>query len=331
MNCGYTKMGATSSPLTDRLNTVHSDCPHQIRTEVIEAMLDQVSGHAAMFFKTVCDEDQRYYTSAVICGDDRQLIQNWLFPYGQGPALDAPWFPEYIDTESFRRFLRVRSHFDDDDLLSYEVNRTVILPAQVGDQLRNIVCDGDRFLGWIGMFRRGRSERFRKDEEESLNLGLPAIRAALAAAESLEREQLDDELFAVVKPNGDIEHASKWFRRWLTPDLEDYLRRRIVATDRGEDLSLFHSGGKIRVVRLDGAKGVRYLVTVDRAELLQLDRLTWLTDRQREIAEFAAAGATTTEIADTLGLSQHTIKTHIKNIYTRLGISSRLELADLFE
>ena len=36
-------------------------------------------------------------------------------------------------------------------------------------------------------------------------------------------------------------------------------------------------------------------------------------------AEYAAAGATSKEIGDALGLSHHTVKTHLRNVYDRLG------------
>ena len=47
-----------------------------------------------------------------------------------------------------------------------------------------------------------------------------------------------------------------------------------------------------------------------------------LTKREREVAELAAWGASTKEIADKLNLSFHTITTYRKNISTKLNIHS---------
>ncbi len=52
-----------------------------------------------------------------------------------------------------------------------------------------------------------------------------------------------------------------------------------------------------------------------------------LTERQMEIAELVTGGATIREVAGHLGLSTHTVRTHVRNIYRVLGVGNRLELA----
>ncbi len=52
-----------------------------------------------------------------------------------------------------------------------------------------------------------------------------------------------------------------------------------------------------------------------------------LTRRQLEIARYAVVGATAREIAAELGLSVHTVRSHMKDIYERLEVASRVELA----
>ena len=48
-----------------------------------------------------------------------------------------------------------------------------------------------------------------------------------------------------------------------------------------------------------------------------------LTPRHRELLRLVAAGHTNTQIARHLGISEGTVRTHLKNIYTRLQVSSR--------
>jgi DNA-binding NarL/FixJ family response regulator len=48
-----------------------------------------------------------------------------------------------------------------------------------------------------------------------------------------------------------------------------------------------------------------------------------LTARQRELLRLVAAGYTNTQIARRLGISEGTVRTHLENIYERLGVSSR--------
>ena len=52
-----------------------------------------------------------------------------------------------------------------------------------------------------------------------------------------------------------------------------------------------------------------------------------LTAQQRRVAELVAAGATNREVAARLYLSTRTVDHHLRNIYTRLGVRSRTELA----
>lgn len=50
-----------------------------------------------------------------------------------------------------------------------------------------------------------------------------------------------------------------------------------------------------------------------------------LTEREREILQKLNSGMTRTEIALSLSVSQNTVKTHLKNIYSKLGVHTRSE------
>jgi DNA-binding CsgD family transcriptional regulator len=52
-----------------------------------------------------------------------------------------------------------------------------------------------------------------------------------------------------------------------------------------------------------------------------------LTGREREIADLVAAGRTNREVAEQLVLSPKTIEAHLRNVYAKLGVRSRVELA----
>ena len=54
-----------------------------------------------------------------------------------------------------------------------------------------------------------------------------------------------------------------------------------------------------------------------------------LTERESEIAMLLLKGRTYKMIADELYLSQNTVKTHIKNIYSKFNIKSKMELVNL--
>ncbi len=75
----------------------------------------------------------------------------------------------------------------------------------------------------------------------------------------------------------------------------------------------------------DGTAGTRMLVCL-RAQPEWMESAA-LTARQLEIAELASDGATIREVAGHLGLSVHTVRTHLRNVYRALGVGNRLELA----
>lgn len=54
-----------------------------------------------------------------------------------------------------------------------------------------------------------------------------------------------------------------------------------------------------------------------------------LTPRQRQVIHLIAEGRTNKEIASTLNIAVHTVKTHVHTVLTTLKLRSRLELAIL--
>ena len=54
-------------------------------------------------------------------------------------------------------------------------------------------------------------------------------------------------------------------------------------------------------------------------------RVTGLTPRESEVHELLAQGLTNEEIAKVLYISLSTTKVHVKHIYEKLGVRSRLE------
>jgi DNA-binding CsgD family transcriptional regulator len=54
-----------------------------------------------------------------------------------------------------------------------------------------------------------------------------------------------------------------------------------------------------------------------------------LTRRELEIAELAAAGRTSKEIAASLFLSARTVESHLLRVYAKLGVRTRAELSSV--
>lgn len=50
-----------------------------------------------------------------------------------------------------------------------------------------------------------------------------------------------------------------------------------------------------------------------------------LTPREREVLEALIGGSTNKRIAESLAISRHTVRTHLQNIFAKLGVHTRLE------
>jgi DNA-binding NarL/FixJ family response regulator len=57
-----------------------------------------------------------------------------------------------------------------------------------------------------------------------------------------------------------------------------------------------------------------------------LTKLSRLTTRERRILRLVASGASVRETSQGLKVSEHTIRTHLQNLYAKLGIHSRVQL-----
>ena len=324
-------MDSRARKLNDRISTIHTEKPEAIRREIVEILEEHFSCDLALFFRCARDTetDEHLLTGLTGTGDPELVHQ--LVTECEGKAFDAPWLPTNIDREEIDAFVRLKNYYED-SYHDIEINRNVLGPIGISDQMRAALYDGRKMIGWVGMMRRGKSE-FSVREQQRAMTAVGRFKASLAAADALESEILDDGIYAVFDATGTTEHASETFTRWCNDEQRRYLSERIRIADRGggrEGIEV-HTGAEVRLTRLDATESVRYLVSVERPELIKLRPEYWLTERQRQIAEYAVAGATNREIADTLELSLHTVKTHMKNIYRRLGVASRTELVVMLD
>lgn len=62
---------------------------------------------------------------------------------------------------------------------------------------------------------------------------------------------------------------------------------------------------------------------------LAAQRLTSLTDREREVATAVAAGASNAEVAGSLFMSEATVKAHVSRLLTKLEVTNRVQIAIL--
>jgi DNA-binding NarL/FixJ family response regulator len=65
--------------------------------------------------------------------------------------------------------------------------------------------------------------------------------------------------------------------------------------------------------------------------LATTEEVTPLTRREREVAELAARGLTSKDIAEKLFVSTRTVENHLQRTYEKLAVRGRIELADALD
>ena len=318
--------------LAKSLRTLNFDDPEAARKSIVNALEAQVPADFGMHIRFTHDECLRYSFPAFVGqAEPVEAIKE----HDGKRAYGVPWFPPNADPGESDTFITPRSVYGDAKYFSTEVHDRVYGPLSVADELRALLWDGETFLGWVGIVRRGEGNRFSRAERDLLASVVPEVKTAMAGAHALESRLLGRDLAAVYRPDGALDHASSAFAEWLNDARKAYLRSRVRRVDEHDEPSCVEnvSGAEVRLLRLDagfeGADSVRYMVTVGRSELWKLRPRHRLTERQLDVADFARVGATAQEIADTLDIAKNTVKQHLKNIYNRLGIGSRAELADV--
>ena len=160
------------------------------------------------------------------------------------------------------------------------------------------------------------------------------MRTILCAARAVDEDLLGkDSVLGVFRSNGTLEYATPAMRTWLNAGASEFLRRAVVDFDKTLNRTAIFTIGhaEVRLVRIDGASGVRYLTSVTHAILPRLSPLFRLSERQREVARLAAAGFTNREISDALDVSEHTVREHLSRAFRRLGVDGRLEFHSLLQ
>ncbi|MFD4602520.1 response regulator [Streptomyces sp. NPDC058464] len=89
------------------------------------------------------------------------------------------------------------------------------------------------------------------------------------------------------------------------------------------------SGEPVLSAAATAALMARFQLAADPAWTGEPAHLAELTPREREVLALVAGGLTNDDISQRLGLSRHTVKTHVNRAMSKLGVSERAQLVTL--
>lgn len=153
------------------------------------------------------------------------------------------------------------------------------------------------------------------------------------ALEAYRPEAIDLVLMDVRMPGMDGVTALQEFRaRWpearilmlTTSELDEDLQRVIDGGACGYVLKNVSRDELVRAIRLVHGGG-RYLTAAMETRLTQLAKVKQLSDREVEVLDGMRRGLSNRDIGQALGISEHTVKAHVKAVLQKLESADRAE------
>jgi DNA-binding CsgD family transcriptional regulator/GAF domain-containing protein len=169
----------------------------------------------------------------------------------------------------------------------------------------------------LGELRR--RESLRRSGQEAWE-ALDAVPVALAVTRAGERPRLNAagrELLGA----GEEAEAAVYELLSRPQDEASFTRELTVAAGSGEERRL---RGFTRPMRGEADAWITTIEPVDRAPADA--NLPGLTPREREVAALVADDLSDAEIAAAIGISPHTVRQHLKQVYRKLGVRTRVGL-----
>ena len=210
--------------------------------------------------------------------------------------------------------------------------------------------------GALGLYREPGAPLFDRDEIELLRSLAPSLakgaRRALLLGEATDPEGPESPGLIVLTDTWEVESVTAGVAGWLS-DLPDgdwdagrlpaavyAVAGRALRTAEGPD-----APGEVAVARVlsrsgtwvvlhgaalvtDGAR--RVAVILEPAHPARISPLLMsaygLTQREQEVTRLVLQGESTTQIAEQLGVSTHTVQQHLKRVFEKTGVRSRRDL-----
>jgi DNA-binding CsgD family transcriptional regulator len=280
------------------------------------AMLGRTSdGVRVVDFRVDADPDEeRRFGDALACHPlvDRELV-----------AFPSAWKSAFVSRATARRTRPEQAR---------DRQATDPLGARIPvvDWVGLWVCAGRQLVGWVGSLRTRDARPFATSAVRGLARLVPQVSASVLEAHALFDRAYGERGDAFLAPTGEVQCASARGYRWLSLASNE---RSLSTEVRGmhaagrERLERPIRGGTARLVRMTGQGAEGYLAELLPPSLVEHVATSDLTPAQLRVAALAAHGASAQQIALAIGSTEGTVRVHLRDVFRRLGVASRLELA----
>lgn len=120
-------------------------------------------------------------------------------------------------------------------------------------------------------------------------------------------------------------NSSGQLMRAIRLDANGYLLRTISPTDFIEQMKKTANGGMAASEKVTTALAEK--LSGDTYAIEEVRKVSALTSREQDVLGYVASGISNQEIAKRLGISEGTVKVHVKHTLKKLNFRSRVELA----
>lgn len=337
-------LGSLGSLDLARLSVVQYGTRASFRRRVMDAMRQLVPASGAFFcFGT---EDSRAYD------DSSRLVDSSLVPTSTknvGMRLTQAFgFETKSVVETTRRVYVADELYPEEERM-----KLPYFADKSGDGMKHALLfflhEGGVLFGLAGLERRESEGPFTADDAKRLEaLGafvVAGVRAQLAYDE-LSREaaalrafsKVNGTLFVVDRDAKKVVWAANRDRgiEWeadvvpIADHVVDAAEQSLAARAKGDALPTpprLPSGAVVGVAKIDGDPvfgGARCVVL--RVEPQEKAPIEGLSKREREIARLLVAGYSGVNVAAISGLSENTVRTYVRRLYQKLGVSNRADL-----